>query len=936
MKLAVIGLGKCIKTNFDIIIDNIQILNSIFTLSFFPKSEFVRNNILYYLENYFKDPRTFSSIINFIAYTPINTIIEIETVIMIFSKIYQYHRREISELEQTRSFLQHLNEQVIRFDFYLGYLKLAPILASFMMINYEVECPNIIMNSFQKLFSIAESDDFDEFSKFSKAFIEFIEIELNFMIINGSQPLIESISQVLNESLDLVKAILNNDAINILIGYKLFEVCDSLLNVAFPVISQNSALINDVITDYCEFIDETYNIEGDACDLLTDNYFLVFSKFIDQNNEIFEHILGIISSFSINDITLYISLSLFAAKYSISRELPSDEVFSMILEVLQASFLSESNYIRSAAASFINIYSELKDPRISVLTPIIYSLINENVSEQLIVAFSLIIQNDPKIPFIEVIELMFSIINEQQIELIEPAFKCIIKLIQKDKIAVLYHFETVLELFTELINAENDIIVQNSLCSICLLNSITPEREEIDINQVFHYLAKILEVYMTENDTLQTEILNSLSLLIETSKTFPEDLHEPIMQLILEYLGNEFPILQKEFQNREEFKISSNDLISEEDLMSDEEFAIRCENIALLMKIALQINNNQDSISILQLFVPFFFSFTEESQKYLVDGINSLSLNDIDLCLFLFNNMIQKIESVTFCEYHKLLSRLLQIIFDQNIDIGGLEYDLKALVHKLFNGELSNIDVIAVILANHEILELFENVVSEKVTHEKNAKLLDWNICKLISKSLHLFSREFLENMMQYFAQNPTNPSNSFLYSRVLTEIMIHLEAKSIYEQMISFSISNLELLSNSNPNEDFEIAINSCLLNLYNIEQKVHDFPYSLLNIDQITRFCLPSAEIDITRHIISFMTNVCSKLNCFEKCLKPFVKILCSTPKMNQEKNIDDAMKKQIKNIVLSFISSESQIADLLKSVFEDELNEYYLFMFESNIKA
>ena len=157
-KQATIGLGKCMTVNKEQILMNEEWTNTIFQLAFFPKSDFVRENIIHYISHCIYSPDITEPVYTYLRNYQINNLNDLQSCIQLLILIINDIGTSSLDISDAIEFIKSIIEQSNNSNLQENSMILFARLSQLESNEYCINLPSIFSNAIDNLCLISNQN----------------------------------------------------------------------------------------------------------------------------------------------------------------------------------------------------------------------------------------------------------------------------------------------------------------------------------------------------------------------------------------------------------------------------------------------------------------------------------------------------------------------------------------------------------------------------------------------------------------------------------------------------------------------------------------------------------------------------------------------------------------------------------------------------------
>lgn len=536
-KSAMVGLQQVIKNNYESVSQSREFIQSILNLTIFEKSDFIRNNAIFYITEYFASEENLQQIFSFI-----NNSANENNFIM-----------KDSSLKLLRGLLNKINEEIVtanvelfcnlisysyqsdqinlKTDALLLFLEFAPFLNGTNDVYKQFVKPTLDI-----FVEILNSCSLNHIDKICRGFSKFINEssysidydiydpnEMDYFIDDADN--FDSISNIFEiddiKKLFLLLLEILKSSVDLNIKNNAFELSNAIFS-SLVNNNLNEEFILNTLHSYSTYVSQFYR-PGEYFDLSTQSYFSEIMTSI-MNDQVFELILSYI--LQINEPNYFIIIQILYSSFQNAVNIYSHHI-SVIIQILNNGLKNPDLCIRImssiAILEFINYYNNIDIT--SLIQSLIEAISNDQVVEYFITLDGIIkLLKDDEI-LNHICAFIFEMLNKVNLSIQQQIIYCLSSLTKQMQNISIY-FDNIFNLMHSIIINCNDETMQGTAVS-CISNLCKSCK-----NQISQYIPEILNfVYNNINSFISYECINLLGIICDV---FPEtNISNEILSILL-------------------------------------------------------------------------------------------------------------------------------------------------------------------------------------------------------------------------------------------------------------------------------------------------------------------------------------------------------------------------------------------------------------------
>ena len=967
-QMAVLGLGSCIKANSETIRQNEEMISNILELTFFPNSDFVRRNVIFYFETSLYDKALNDLIFSFITQKELTQNFHFESAVRLFILISDNLTSENTDII---SFGQELNQHAIEHGILDYSLKLAGKLAQLNDESFCISFPNLLNQGFEFVLNLIQQNNQAKAHVTASFISDFIESEMGGYLMNGLESDSETLIQVLVSIFDQSSNVLQNDSINESLKKPVVIVCDSIfqeidsgniVNDQFPVIIEK---LQQIIASYFLYGTQTFSsMQEDECDLRFDNQFWALKNLAIGSNEVFDIIFNIILQSEETEEQLFSVVSLLAVTFDEFNMFYDEEHFSTAVNLLGKAIQCENDLVRSAAASsvseFTSAFKQNSLINLSDLITLFLQVMVQVPTRQFLYAFNDMLEslNTTDSIFDSAFETLHSLLmSDEHIELRSQVINCIATLSKHSEENVVMHTESIMEIMASVLGSGDETIIGDAIYCISKLCNVSPKKMIPFIPEIIESIAGCID---PENSACFESIHAFGSMLEIIDPNQISDLSGQVLEKLIQILSSHVDELQQQEQDlgdrldfnhiQEEEDIEENVVYNPKSLIGGTAARVICQILSIYTDSLIEhFESVYQLLNIERTAAPLPCS---KGLDYIVKGFMKIGINETTSQMIIQTmDLIISLASKNSSENTKILIQCFEtmsecFVLAQQIIIEPYQEEMLNVLDLALSGSIwfsqeqsdlmdafytETFKFFAVLLKN----ELLRPILIEKYQNLPEF-LSDYQKMKptysFLSQVFTLLPNEMNEICFsEALKQLETDNYGASLRFAVQYAIATGKEAE--VGQLLEFSSTKISESSEIQKNENSEYEINSCLIALSCIQKATRDsFPLSNLPFDEIFSNIPPMFDLASSELVLQFFLYLSTIPDFREALIIPLVKLFSDSPIRLSKRCLSETTFSSLKSLLKSSISGEINCEEHIMQVFGQENQCKAVFLSES----
>ena len=973
-KMAVIGLGRCMKVNKELIAQNEEMIHEILELFFSPKSEFIRRNILFYFETSIYNESMDEMLYGFVSSREITQQFEFEAAVRIMIKASNILNPTNSAIVE---FAQELNAHAIESGVVDYTLVLAAKIAQSGEDAFCGDFPNLLNQGFESLIGYIQQNNAPKSYNFSTFLVNFIESEINDYMDKGASEDAEPIVTVLLSIFEKSAEIIQNGDVDEQLRKFVMNVCDSIFPSLNMVLEMETPLpehLQALISSYVIFTAQTAVIdESEECDLSSDNNFWAIGPLAVESNAIFDMVFEVVTQAEeeITEETLYSVISLLTSTFDEFNSFYDEEHLSHVEQLLASAIQNEKASIRSIAAASVSAYTAAfkRNPfiNLSELVSVFLGVMVEAPTQQFLNAFESILDCLPTTD--NIFEMSFESLNkiieaEEYAELRSAAINCVASLVKHSEENVIYHIEEIMGLIVSVLSSGDESAIPNAIYCLSKLCTTSPEK-------VSPYLKDIIESVV---GCIDTESVACFEAIHTFGAMLPLIDHEENSELIAQILAKLIEIMSADVQQSMEQKEHQGDEFNFDALGDGEEDADDCffnENslvVAAAIRVSCQILSiYHESLAehfgavsdILQEEISSFSSSITYSCaigiQFLAKGLAEIGVGEAtaEMIMRIATLAISLAETGGAGDLDTATASLVTLqncfALAQQVSLETIKEDIVKIVGIALSGGVmlrtepgqsmktyytAAFDFLAVCLQNEEMkAELVGEIenLSSDLTDETKGPC----IYAFVEKNYSVLTDKLNEEVYASIPQ-ALESENYASALRCAATLAVAGGKTDDFGTFLTFAATKIAESKDLPSSDTLEKQLNSCLICLSLIHKANEaEFPVSELPFDEIFANIPPLYELGASQQILEFFVFLSSIPELQAGIALPLIKLFCDSPIRMEKRCIDPQLFQQLKAMLKANVAADSNCEELVKQAFGEE-NQFKAQFLLENLSA
>lgn len=949
---ATISLGKCIKSNREQLLMNESCVITILNLAYFPNSEFVRENITFYITYSFYKPELAEHIYNFIRNYNISSIIDLQATLKLLIVIIDDLVNTNIDIDNAAQYISEIIKQANEANILDNWMILIVKLSQLQSNDFCTDLPNIVVKAVEHLQNLANAQQNYLCFKFCQFFSDFIEGEIPGFLMMANEAAAAQLFEAIKFSFPKLIEIIQNNSIFETIRRNVINVCNSLLEKYTEQIQSGlQQELVQLLQAYTIFIIETFNSTDEEVNLLFDNDYQYFIPYIINDYDIFSYVFELISNLEDTEVSIFAKISLLTSTFDENCSFYDEEHLNFAIALLKNGIECESEFIRSLSASSINIFAQaFKANNIDDLLDGILETLKGYPAEQYLETLNSIIERLPST------DLFFENIKTILIEIISSnsftfsAFKCLASLLKGSEEIIIFHVEIVNEIYGYIqpfLSSEDPGIRQLAIYTVSILISIVPN---IFTSELEGLIQLIIEDFHSESPSF--EAIHTFSVILNNfDKSLFSEILRPVLEIIMSNVINSKANIGDEFNFSGEFdpEEDSNDYSANNSLIIASAIKLACQIISLniheftdLIVPLFEYLNNQISS-----FSSAVKSSCAVGLRYILQGITvSDEITNqvlINVTTFTLQGVTSASDMDSLNEFFITLAKTIDFYSSRGISLADYVQKLYIAIDIATNGnpmiraedlsktDKSSLDFIHSLLSNQYMQQIVleSDALKDIVVNYFEGPKDQTYAFDFFAKSVNLIPREMLQVILEICINDPSAYNTNGHALRCLTAISVALHRNDIFDTIFDTAIKLFDY-AKENGNEALSV---SCMVTFARLQRVMATkFPYDQLPVDLDANSFVTYQEYEVSECLIDFFFAFQSVRNV---SVLPLIRIMSTNPKILAQRNLSATTLMRMKSLISSEIGPNPNYEEIFAQVYGGEDCQYKILLFQQNMQ-